>query len=108
MRQEVRRLEGDVERRQLQLEELQGAYDDVLERLKGQSASLVAALGTGAMAGGADDVLSQVSRCDGCSAATCTQLRTCMHTASHLPAYSSAPTYVQLCACTPCVSLFAH
>lgn len=60
MRQEVRRLEGELERRQLQLEELRGSYDDVLERLKGQSASLVAALDTGAMAGGADDVLSQV------------------------------------------------
>jgi hypothetical protein len=62
MRQECRRLEVAAERRQGQLEDLQAAYDDVLERLKFQSAALLQALGSGgSLAGGADETaMSQV------------------------------------------------
>eukprot|EP00879_Flechtneria_rotunda_P017649 GHRR01018501.1.p1 GENE.GHRR01018501.1~~GHRR01018501.1.p1 ORF type:complete len:2335 (+),score=1054.13 GHRR01018501.1:417-7421(+) len=55
MRQDCRRLEKELERRQAQLEELQATYDDVLERLKDQSAALVQALGTSSVVGAIDE-----------------------------------------------------
>ncbi|WIA18956.1 hypothetical protein OEZ85_003625 [Tetradesmus obliquus] len=56
MRQECHSLQAQLERKQAQLQELQATYDDVLERLKGQSTALLQALGNGGgMAGAADE-----------------------------------------------------
>lgn len=58
MRQEARRLEGDLARREGELRELQAAHDDVLERLKCQSSQLLSALG--GSGSGDDSALAQV------------------------------------------------
>eukprot|EP00878_Enallax_costatus_P003415 GHUV01003625.1.p1 GENE.GHUV01003625.1~~GHUV01003625.1.p1 ORF type:complete len:1706 (+),score=714.87 GHUV01003625.1:54-5120(+) len=57
MRQECDRLHDELLRKQAQLEDVQSSYEDVLERLKSQSAALVQALGgSGAMGGAADQI----------------------------------------------------
>lgn len=62
MRQECRRLEGEQEQSQRQLEELQTQYDEVVERLRQQSTALVGMLGgTDSSSSGADEgALAQV------------------------------------------------